>query len=210
MFAKKGLKRTDGSKQQIPIGDYDIDSMIEKVFKRQHKAQLEHKRNVMSMSYYKASQDSRHEHSLQRYSQMLSHWRKHNMHIERQLQRSFKDSVAARVDSYRRTKEIIDKLDSDKPQSETLNSSYAFKASLRSERKSVNKAKQRLASRSNSIQAGLHSQHSNSRAHNDSQDYGSPVLNKNKSVRFEVDEHKHSDARLPNKSVSFDMQDRKR
>lgn len=189
--------------------------MIETVFKRQHKAELQHKRNVMSMSYYDASQNSRDERSLQLYSQMLSQWRRHNAHIAKQLKRTYNDSVAARVDSYRRTKEIISKLDSAKSASETLNSSYAFKTSLRSERKSVCKVSQLLASRSASIQTAAHAQHTDSRHDNGSHDggnhdYGSHALNNHKSVRFDVDEHKHSDAKLPSKSMSFDMHDRKR
>ena len=141
LFRKKSNIRCDANKEKMPVSDYDIDNIIQNVFKRQHLAEKEDKHNQMNKSFSKVSEESRHEHSLQRYSQMMSHWRKHNMHIAKRLKRNFKDSVIVRVDSYRRTKEIIDKLESEKSMSDTLNSSYAFKASLRSERKLMWKIK---------------------------------------------------------------------
>ena len=132
MFRKKANIRADGNKEEVPVSDYDIDNIIQNVFKRQHLAE-KRQAEPEEQEFYKVSEESRHEHSLERYGQMMGHWRKHNMHIAKRLKRNFKDSLVARVDSYRRTKEIIDKLECER--SDALNSSYAFKASLRSERK---------------------------------------------------------------------------
>lgn len=76
-----------------------------------------------------------------------------------------------------------------------LNTSYAFKATLRSERKSFVKIDNKIVSQVKSSQTF---------------DYGSPSAENTKAVRFEMDEETSSNKRNSNKSVPLTMQNTRR
>lgn len=99
-------------KQRIIVSDNEIDKMIHNVFERQHLAEKQAKVDLLSKDVHKQIEDTRDERSLNKYNQMLHKWRRDTSFVSKRLKRSLKDTVIARADSYRRRKEICDKLES--------------------------------------------------------------------------------------------------
>jgi hypothetical protein len=134
---------------------------------------------------------TRDERKLKRYEDVIGVWKIDCERISKRLKRTVKESVFARCDAYR---EILEKLESSKPLTDVLGSSYAFKMTLRSGRKSTSYAHYRLPIELPDVK----------------NDYYGDVAPKttNRTVRFKSDESDAS-TKPNNKSASFSFSERK-
>lgn len=165
------------SVDKVPVDDYEINDMIKSIFERQKVAETEEKRQLTHKNLSEILNSTRDQRSLERYNQMVQKWKLDSSRVLKRTQRPIKNTVFARSEAYRRRKEIFDAIENNKPQSEIVSPSYAWKLSLRSEQRRLKISK---------LRSETHSPTQNN-------SYGSNLLiSRTKSVRFQEKEENTS------------------